>query len=288
MSTPDFVIIGAMKCATTTLQRQLSLQPGIFMTRPKEPNFFSDDLIYQNGAEWYRSLYSGAKEGDITGEASTHYTKLPTHPHTVERLLKHCGSNLKVIYIIRHPVERLISHYIHEWSQRIINSDIDEALEVNPELIDYSRYYYQVLPYLKAFGQKNVLVLSYDRLAAQPQEQLEVVSEFIGYRGLVRWVHSESRQNVSAQRIRKFPGYELLINSQLPAALRRTLVPAVIRNRIKGALTMGARPSLRDSSIEHLRALFNDDLAQLGSLLGVELSCDSFQRLADRPRHEWQ
>ena len=43
---PDFLIVGAMKCGTSTLQAQLALQDGIFMTTPKEPNFFSDDAVF--------------------------------------------------------------------------------------------------------------------------------------------------------------------------------------------------------------------------------------------------
>ena len=84
---PDFIIIGAMKCATSTLHEQLALQPGFFMSTPKEPNFFSDDDCFARGLDWYRGLFAEAPEGSIRGESSTHYTKLPTHPRTVERLL---------------------------------------------------------------------------------------------------------------------------------------------------------------------------------------------------------
>ena len=83
---PDFLIIGAMKSGTSTLQAQLAVQPGLFMTTPKEPNFFSDDDIYAKGIDWYRSLFDAAAAGDLKGEASTHYTKLPDYPDTVTRL----------------------------------------------------------------------------------------------------------------------------------------------------------------------------------------------------------
>ena len=51
--TPNFIIIGAMKCATSTLHEQLALQPGIFMSQLKEPNFFSNDEEYEKGWNWY-------------------------------------------------------------------------------------------------------------------------------------------------------------------------------------------------------------------------------------------
>ena len=57
---PDFIVIGAMKSATTTLHEQLARQPGVIMSRPKEPNFFSDDRIYARGWGWYSSLFRPA------------------------------------------------------------------------------------------------------------------------------------------------------------------------------------------------------------------------------------
>jgi hypothetical protein len=80
---PNFIIIGAMKCATSTLHEQLARQPGFFMSQPKEPNFFSDDSAYARGEDWYLGLFAGTRPGDICGESSTHYTKLPTYPGTV-------------------------------------------------------------------------------------------------------------------------------------------------------------------------------------------------------------
>ncbi|MEM1409443.1 MAG: sulfotransferase, partial [Pseudomonadota bacterium] len=82
---PDFCIIGAMKCGTTTLAYQLGAQEGVFITDPKEPNFFSDDDQYAKGIDWYTSLFSTAPRGAFLGEASTHYTKFPTYPVAAER-----------------------------------------------------------------------------------------------------------------------------------------------------------------------------------------------------------
>ena len=74
MALPDFAIIGAMKCGTTTLAAQLGAQDGVFVTTPKEPEFFSEDANYARGMDWYASLYQGAAPGDLTGEGSTGLT----------------------------------------------------------------------------------------------------------------------------------------------------------------------------------------------------------------------
>src|SRR6185295_6140807 len=119
---PDFVVIGAMKCGTSTLHVQLAAQPGFFMSEPKEPNFFSDDAEFARGEGWYRGLFAGAGEGDLRGESSTHYTKLPTHPRTVERLASELGRDLRFVYVVRHPVDRLVSHYVHAWTENEVRA----------------------------------------------------------------------------------------------------------------------------------------------------------------------
>jgi len=73
---PDFIIIGAMKSATSTLHEQLALQPDFFMSTPKEPFYFSDDEVFSRGREWYLNLFSNAEPNQLCGESSTHYTKL--------------------------------------------------------------------------------------------------------------------------------------------------------------------------------------------------------------------
>jgi len=59
---PDFVIIGAMKCGTSTLHEQLAAQRSVYMSTPKEPNFFSDDEQWGRGIGWYTSLFEAAPE----------------------------------------------------------------------------------------------------------------------------------------------------------------------------------------------------------------------------------
>ena len=151
---PDFVLIGAMKSGTTTLHRQLSLQPGIFMSEPKEPNFFSDDQVYAQGMDWYHSLFAVAAPSDLCGESSTHYTKLPTYPHAVERM-KAAVPRLKLIYIMRHPIDRLISHYMHEQFEWRMRLPIDKAVERHPELISYGCYSQQLEPFLAPTDRKT-------------------------------------------------------------------------------------------------------------------------------------
>jgi hypothetical protein len=272
---PDFIIIGAMKSATSSLHTQLAQQPGIFMTTPKEPNFFSDDSQYARGISWYQSLFKDAQPGDLCGESSTHYTKLPDYPYCVERLSSYVP-DVKLVYVMRHPIDRLVSHYIHQWSQNVFSCDINQAVDQYEELIAYSCYAKQLEPYISVYGKGNILPVFFEAVKSNPQRELEKIARFIGYTQPVAWHEELSAQNVSNERIKRFNGYDLLVESKLMTTLRRHLVPQFVRDRIKKKLTMQNRPVLDVMHVETLTKIFDADLKILGDWLGAELACNSF------------
>lgn len=286
MTKPDFIVIGAMKSATSSLHVQLASHPGIFVSEPKEPNFFSDDDQYRRGTGWYTSLFAGAAEGDLCGESSTHYTKRPDYPETVSRM-KAFLPNAKLVYVMRHPVDRLVSHYIHQWTQNVIRCDINEAVVSFPELVDYGRYSFQLAPYFEAYGKNAVLPVFFAALKARPQRELERIAGFIGYPGPVTWKDDLGNQNVSSERLRRFRGYRLLVDSRPLAFLRRALVPQSVRDRVKARLTMEQRPVLDDSVRTRLEGVFDEDLRQLSEWLGVDITCENFDRRTAHDRLDW-
>ena len=261
-------------------------QPGIFMTTPKEPNFFSDEEQFARGMDWYTALYCDALPGDLLGEASTHYTKLPTYPKTVERIMESAPC-VRLIYVMRHPVDRLISHYIHEWSMGVYDCDLDEALDRYPELIDYGLFSKQLQPYVDSFGRENVLPVFFDRLFDNPQSELERITRFIGYKHKPVWLTELKPSNISHERIRRFPYYDLLIESSVAAWLRRNLVPEAWRNWVKSQLSMTHRPEFNEEQLSQLEAHFDADLAKLGGWLGVELNCRNFKEVSKNRSLEW-
>lgn len=265
MALPDFLIIGAMKCGTTTLAAQLAAQDGLFITTPKEPNFFSDDAIYARGLPWYERLFDAAKPGDLLGEASTHYTKRPNHPQTLERLLP-VLPRVKLILMIRNPLERAVSHYIHDWSMGTMPANIDAAFEQHPDLIDYGRYAYQLEPWIAAFGRDALFVTSLEAMTAAPADLLDRVGAFLGRSGLI-WRIEKAQENVSAQRVRRLPLQGLLMDNPLATTLRRALVPQALRDRIRKSRQMQERPSLTPALRSRLEAIYAEDHARLRALL---------------------
>jgi hypothetical protein len=263
MSLPDFLIVGAMKCGTSTLAAQLAAQDGVFMTVPKEPNFFSDDEVWARGESWYRGLFAGATTGDLKGEASTHYTKLPTHPKTLDRMSTLLEAP-RIVYMIRNPVERTVSHYIHDWSQGEMSGDPVSAFARHPELVAYGRYGMQIEPYIARFGAENVFLTSLEQLKADPRAELDRIGAFLGRH--LSWREDLGAQNVSAERSRRLPLHGLLVDNPVARVLRRTLVPKSVRTRIRERRQMQNRPELPDTLREAIEGEFAHDRELLARL----------------------
>ncbi len=279
---PDFVIIGAMKCATSTLHDQLARIEGVSMSEPKEPNFFSDELNWAKGMGWYESLFDSMPTGDLKGESSTHYTKVPTYPLCVSRMHEHLP-DAKLIYVMRDPVDRIVSQYIHEWSQRVIEDgcSIDDAIDLYPILVEYSKYARQVSPYIEKWGMDRVLPVFFERLMYNPQEEFERVGRFLGITSEMRWDTSDA-QNVSAQRQRRGPVADAILGNRALQVIRRTLMPESVRAKFRSRWTMKERPVLSDASIEKIHSMLDPDMDQLGAWIGRDLSCRTYREVVMR------
>lgn len=283
---PDFIIIGAMKCATTSLHAQLARQPGLFIHGPGELEFFSDDALYARSIDWYASLFAGAGTGTLCGERSTEYTKLPTYPETVPRMQRHLRDT-RFIYVMRHPVDRLVSHYMHEWVMRRVSEPIEVTIERHPEFVSYGCYDRQLRPYLEAFGPARILPVFFERLIAHPDEEFARVCRFIGCPGEPRWAHDLGARNVSTERLRRGVVTDRILGSPWLTTVRHRLVPLTLRNRLKKQWQIGKRPEITQAQRDRMRSVFDDDLARLGERLGVSLSCESFSGVVVARSLEW-
>jgi hypothetical protein len=263
---PDVFLIGGMKCGTTTLAHQLSLQPSVFVTDPKEPNFFSDEDQYARGMAWYEGLFAEAGEGDLLCEASTHYTKIPKHPLAAERVHAY-APEAKLIYMVRSPVSRSVSHVRHAWSERECGDDLDAALRQTDEFWQFSAYDMQLGAWTARYPQAKILVVALERLQTHRDEEFERVLRFLGVEG--EWRDEEKAQNQGAERSRRLPLHDLVVDSPAATALRRALIPKGLRTFIR------ERRQLRQMEIsEETRQLLadrvRDDTGRFGQRFGID------------------
>ncbi|MEM7630402.1 MAG: sulfotransferase [Pseudomonadota bacterium] len=265
MTKPDFVIIGAMKSGTTTLYAQLAAQDGVFMSPLKEPNYFSDDNVFARGTDWYSDLFKDAAPGDLKGEASTHYAKLPTYPETIDRMAAALGTP-RLIYVIRDPVTRALSHYVHGFSEREIHCDLPTAVTEHPELIEYGRYGMQIAPFIERFGKENILLTSLERMKADPQGEFDRIGKHIGAKAPLVWQTDMSAHNASDGRWRRLPFEYFLVENPVLRALRRGLVPKSVRNWVRNSRGIEGHPELPEHQRHHMEQIFLEDRQMLAGL----------------------
>ena len=284
---PDFLIIGAMKCGTSTLHEQLARRSGLYMSTPKEPNFFSDDDQYAHGLDWYCSLFEKAREDQLCGESSTHYTKLPSHPLALERMTRHLA-HPRLIYLMRDPLERIVSQYIHEWSQRDVREDFETAVRGCERYVAYSSYARQLEPYLRHYGEEAVLPVFVERLEERPDEELARICAFLRdpSREPVRWDAIRGRENVSRERLRRSALRDALL-ALAPIRAVKDRVPRAWRERVKANWQMRDRPHLSETLRAEIEPVLDADLKRLGSWLGIELSCAAWRAAVRRVGPSW-
>jgi len=196
---PDFLIIGAMKCGTTSLYNYLRDHPEIAMSQRKEPSYFCHS--YDRPLSWYESLFPEKKDAAL-GEASTHYTKYPIHQGIPARIHDVLPS-VKLIYLVRDPVERIVSQYVHKRSHDEETRSLPDCLELketNP-YIAYSSYAEQVKQYRSYFEDEQILVVDAHKLKHERQKTLAGIFDFLGVKPLQldeEKVQEESNQSAGS------------------------------------------------------------------------------------------
>ncbi len=174
----DFMIIGAMKSGTTTLGQILSMHPEICFSREKEPHYFSKSSNWEKNIEEYKTLYNPTKN-QICGEASTTYTCYPEFNKDIWQVLYDFNPKLKLIYIMRDPIERIISHYMHNYLRGYTSESFEKIVFKQSTYINRTRYYLQIKPYIQLFGQEQVLLLTFEEFIANKKIILNKIANFL-------------------------------------------------------------------------------------------------------------
>ncbi|MCF6157340.1 MAG: hypothetical protein E3K32_01935 [wastewater metagenome] len=224
---PNFLVIGAMKSATTSLCELLGSHTDIFISKPKEPEYFCKDELYQRGWKWYESLFSAAADKTAIGEGSASYTKRIIFPQTAIRIARDLPG-VKLIYIVRHPLERIESHWIHSTLSGHITTRFCDTLRQFPGFINTSLYFHQISAYREYFPDDRILVLFFEDFKNNPRKVLERCFRFLGVDPTFQLRDPEKPRNVSGNLVdtkiirtmRQIP--QLYFTKQL-------LLPGVIR-----------------------------------------------------------
>lgn len=162
---PDYVIVGMMKSGTSSLYQWLAEQPECGPAAAKEPDFFSRDKMWARGVSWYSTMFDHVSGDRLVGEASTSYTKPFANSSLSARRMATVIPDVRLIYVVRDPVERLRSHYRHEVRRaRERRTFLDAISTAGNDYIALSRYHACLSPYIESFRREQICVVRFEDL----------------------------------------------------------------------------------------------------------------------------
>ena len=294
---PNFIVVGAAKSGTTSIHYYLKQHPEIYLPENKESFFFagiSKTFYSGEGSEYgsniienwedYLTIYENASKEIAIGEVCVAY--LYFYKNSIERIKKYLPSDIKILIILRNPIDRAFSNYKHHVRDNLEALTFEKAIE--PETIskrleekwwwgfDYistGMYYEQVKAYLDAF--KEVRIIFYEDFEQDTRKTLKYLFEFLGVDDSFEPDISE-KHNVSEIEINTdFKKFLNDPNHSIKKTLRPILLNTIgirytekIVNFFKDKNTLKIKPKTRQKMIK----LYRDDILKLGELIDRDLS----------------
>jgi len=190
---PNLVVIGAMKCGTSSVHHYLDLHPEVAMSRPKELNFFfgpDDDAAapgarpdwaqgnWDRGPGWYASRFDPAAV--VRGEASPGYTS-PSYPQVAGRMAE-LIPGARLVYAVRDPIDRAISQYWHHWREGAETRTPEQALlDPDSQYVARGRYAERLAPFLATGAfEGRILVVAQEQFRDERRRTLGRLFAFAG------------------------------------------------------------------------------------------------------------
>lgn len=267
---PHFVIVGAVKAATTWTAVHLARRPDIFVPNP-EPRFFSEN--YDKGLEWYLALFSSAPAGAIVGEKSADYL---AHPTALARMSKAIPA-AKIIVQLRDPVDRAYSDYRMLYRRGTTRHPPEAYFsrrsppnDIGSRFLRGGLYFEHLRRCFDHFAREQVLVLLYEDIRDEPQRTFDMAADHIGADRIKLEAIGVARENDSSSPL-------------LPIAMRRALSPlkqavAPWRGKswfeaLRGVFAKEIDyPALDAEARAFLRDYYLEDVMNLGALIRRDLS----------------
>ncbi len=261
---PTFSVIGTMKGGTSSLHRYLEMHPEVTMTAEKECNFFIPVKGggYRRGFDWYRSLFQ--EEAKAYGDVSPDYTKRHRFSDEVPRLICEANPDVRLLYLLRDPIDRFVSGYIHNTARGRVRRSFSQFIrspQAEPHLLT-SSYHYQLEPYLQHFSLDQFLFPTSEELRQSTAEVLQRIFEFIGVsafesEGFEKQYHvsaGKTRPSVLEERV-KSPRARRLLGRVLPESV-------TARRPIE-------RPQLSDEDRAYLVERLGPEVEKLRAVTGL-------------------
>jgi len=244
---PNFFIIGASKCATTSLWHILRNHPNVFMSEAKEPSFFVRDN-YKDRMLRYLALFEAADGEKVVGEASPVYSETTVFPEIGKRIYEF-NPDAKIIYLVRNPFTRVLSVWKQtlssgHWYRNVYKEDFGndniglmplnfrEALFNYPPFVEASRYWTHLKHYLNYFSEENVLLLYFEEFIQSPEIILEKIYKFLNINYFYDPVIVKKPRNNGSQK-KKYANWYIYLDPHLKRRFQNSVPPILFSKIVK-------------------------------------------------------
>ncbi|MCW9709180.1 sulfotransferase domain-containing protein [Fodinibius salsisoli] len=267
---PNFIIIGAMKCGTSSLYHYLQLHPELGMSAIKEVDFFIEENNYNKGISWYQSQFQG--DFKIFGEASPNYSKAH-YFKGVPRRMYELVPRAKLIYLVRDPIERIISHYTHNYSEGREHRSIEDALQEleDNHYVMCSKYFWQLQHYFEFFQEDQMLIIPSYRLRDERRATLQQIFKFLGVDDSFYSNDFEQQMHKTNKKRRKGKLSRFILESPVIKTLKG-YIPDSVKDPVKKAIRPEVtKPELSSATRVKLQEYLHADVDRLRTFSGLSL-----------------
>jgi hypothetical protein len=290
---PNFFIVGAAKAGTTSLYHYLKEVPGVFMSKVKEPYYFSPNYIRRYTGEMvtdkeeYLRLFKNASGCIAIGEASPSYLWDPNSPKLIHQSIP----DARIIILLRDPIERAYSHYLmkvrfgtgdkrsssfYQDLMRNYKNPERKANDMSQLYVEFSMYYEQVKRYFDEFGRQQLKVIIYEEFIQRPEETVNDVLAFLGLNYTVTAIkeqyntHSVPRSPISPW---VYSFFHWLRARGIKTSKLTTLLPPTLTALLEENLLFKRtqKPKIEPEAFKFLQDIYYEDVVRLESLLGRSL-----------------
>lgn len=292
---PNFFIVGARKCATTSLYFYLKKIPGVYLPPVKELFYFAPNAVQNDindmikDKKEYLELFKNAKGHIAIGEATPIYLWDPDAPKLIRQTVPYA----RIVMSLRDPIERAHSQYLHSIKYKGRKSSFYDALRRSYKsqekvygrsalYVELGMYYQQVKRYFDIFGREQVKVIIFEEFIRDPVKYVNEVLAFLGVNYTVTeitghhnpdtvprsplsvWIFALFRWLRTKKNIKFYKMQDLLPDSIVePAPLTYQAEKILFKTTQK--------PKIDPKAIKFLREIYYDDVLKLESLLGRSL-----------------
>ena len=268
---PGFIIVGPQKCATSWVFECLKDHPEVYMPETDAVDYFNINL--HKDEDWYLQHFEDADESDIVGEESPTYIRDERVP---KRLYDYFGEDIKIIMILRNPVDRAFSQYWHEKGREKIDREFEEMLDVYDLYSDWvlpGFYYYHLTRFMGYFERDQIKIMIFDDLVESDKDFIQEIYEFIGANPDYEPSKLNQKVNEAAYSWLKFyEGPKNFFRDNAPEFTVKTLRPvhSSVKNLVvdKDEYEKGMDDEIR----AELEEIYRKDVENLSDLLDRDLT----------------